>query len=1063
MFEISNITSCFRKFLTVAFLTLGITALVAHDPSHTLRSSAFATGIATITSCAGCHGNPPADGTRDGATGQFVGSHNKHSGSAAGQYVYACSVCHYDYGTSSANYKHQDGFINITGSSLPGNVYSQNDVNHRKPLANTGIVYGTCSKSNFYCHSAGSSLTTAVAPLVVPTWSTSNGLVTCAGCHGNSNATMTGAGSHSKHANLGCQKCHSATTTNGTSIATIANHVNKSVEINIDAASAAAGALYNGNAVAAVTYAKPVGTAFSSCTNIKCHNDGTSIWLATTGTGNTATWGITGGCNACHGNTKAYTVDTWRVAFPLYTSYPISGTRKPNSHQHHADTRLGVANGGATCANCHYDITTNNTTTGGTNGATHSSRASYAVTPSGAAATFVDGDSIGGAAVTVALTYVAGTKPNPATCSNVSCHPTGRVGTKATAIKWSENHDCSACHRPDMQSNTYYHHAMNNYTTLGNYPTAVPQGDSTTGTNAANRKCTMCHVNHDIFSNELNNGNATGRSANLRTNIATVPTKAAGYTNSDFVADGTGGICISCHKNELSKSTVNLKQEKYSNKTVPIVYADFNAATTTHNYTIASAMKGDSSTFNANCTKCHNGRASEPTGVFSSMSTQVHDNANKRNYASMKANLSAGNVDANFCIRCHSDAKATGTPTTTYTTVAGTDYYNTKAMTTKSRNMNAAFNDAAMTNKHQVQFAAYSTHTPSARNETRSFISNHKNVTCADCHNPHGAGNTSMTVATGGTKVAANLTNTLTATSPLRGAFGVSSAITHNKWGAATWGNYTSLVPATMEWQICYKCHSTFNTRINTTDAGGTTTPWAGTPSTWTATDKEFATTNSAGFHPVVGVNASRNTGMALVGGWTDGKTMMCSDCHGNSKGTANDPLGPHASANAFVLKKPWTGAWINGTGDAANIAATLCFDCHDVQAYVSGGTNSTASNFGEAGGGALHGNHNGWGVPCKACHVARPHGWDYAANRYITRTAPTGTPRSMLLIDGGAVPAPYRGTYSGQNYPTAGSCTNNADCFLVILSWATAKNWSTNNCSATPGGDTTTGAGHLF
>ena len=47
-----------------------------------------------ITQCSDCHGNPPADGTRSGATGSFLGSHNKHSGTGAGQSGLACSVCH---------------------------------------------------------------------------------------------------------------------------------------------------------------------------------------------------------------------------------------------------------------------------------------------------------------------------------------------------------------------------------------------------------------------------------------------------------------------------------------------------------------------------------------------------------------------------------------------------------------------------------------------------------------------------------------------------------------------------------------------------------------------------------------------------------------------------------------------------------------------------------------------------------------------------------------------------------------------------------------------------------
>lgn len=185
--------------------------------------------IATITNCGGCHfypgtANLPADGTtRNNPAGEFVGNHATHAGTAAGQYAFVCTKCHKD-NTAKGNV-HSSGFINLTGSSLPGNAYSLADANHQKTVSNSP-AFGTCS--NIYCHSNGTSATTPPGPIPAktsPTWGAAAGSLACNGCHGaaadgrpnytagtpKANAHITGA----THSLQTCDVCHDSVTYSG--------------------------------------------------------------------------------------------------------------------------------------------------------------------------------------------------------------------------------------------------------------------------------------------------------------------------------------------------------------------------------------------------------------------------------------------------------------------------------------------------------------------------------------------------------------------------------------------------------------------------------------------------------------------------------------------------------------------------------------------------------------------------------------------------------------------------------------------------------------------------------
>ncbi|KAF0219034.1 MAG: cytochrome, partial [Geobacteraceae bacterium] len=857
--------------------------------------------------------------------------------SSGGNYIFACPSCHPRNVSSHAN--------GPVAANSAANIFFGFSSAGRNPAWAPGGTTGTDTQgfnytngtggqcNTTYCHSSGTNVNGNNATY---TWATAQGTIGCKGCHNyttGSGALIT-TGKHSKHVDgttysYSCAKCHNATTTNGTGITDKSRHVNKDKDVVWDATNSDGTAYVN---------------ASTACSNIYCHSQGTTFPQPYTGAGKAprtaVTWGggQTLGCDGCHGNS---TYTGYRNAFPLY----VSGAPKGNAHQLHADTRTTPANE-PQCLHCHSATTTTNTSITGY--ANHVNE-SYNVAAGG---TYRDGDNVGGAAVavTVNYTYNAG----GSSCNTVSCHPTGLgdANKAATVAYWNNNHQCADCHKIDLVNTSGYHHAMRNYSGSGAaYPTQAPQGDATSGTNSNNRRCTMCHVDHSIFSPMLNI-NSNARANNLRTDIAVVPTVTGGYTNSDYIgtSGGTGGICITCHTTELTKSTTRILTETSSTKSAAIPFTSYSGSA--HEYAIASTMTGpNGGTFQANCSKCHNGRGSGTTlepSVFSSLTTATHDRNVRRLYASLGANLADGN-DENFCYRCHSKTGDTNPGGGPVKTVANKDYYRTATMSNDAEGIFALF---AKTNKHNV--AGYTgRHKPStsAGNEDGTYISNsaNKHVECADCHNVHSA----------------------TAVNPTRGAPGVDPTNSVSNWTAPTGYASVSVNGGDDEYRICFRCHSGYNTGLTSWNAA------------WTDGGKEFST-NNASYHWVEGdkgaAKADTTYGnfnttyvfkmMPRYNGFTDaqlrGVKMRCSDCHG-SDSAENNPNGPHGSAYAKMLKVP-VGSLYTVWNSASKYGDTniWCYNCHS-STFTNTGFSSGGSNYHTT-------KHNGY--QCMDCHIKVPHGW---------------------------------------------------------------------------------------
>jgi predicted CXXCH cytochrome family protein len=237
------------------------------------------------------------------------------------------------------------------------------------------------------------------------------------------------------------------------------------------------------------------------------------------------------------------------------------------------------------------------------------------------------------------------------------------------------------------------------------------------------------------------------------------------------------------------------------------------------------------------------------------------------------------------------------------------------------------------------------------RTSATNFSGARRHVDCADCHNAHGA--------------AAGLhvpgTNQITA-GVLAGASGVEPASypavlpltgPYPMTSPAQTG-YTVIAPAAREYQICFKCHSSY--------AFGSTPPTA--PSGGTETDMAAAfNPNNRSYHPVVGAPHLRTAATNLLAPWnttTTATRMYCTDCHGNNETTgASVPQGPHGSTNAYMLR--FTTATWSTTSPTLSSGAGFCFNCHNPATARS--TNN------------VHGVGEHSSRPCQACHSASPHG----------------------------------------------------------------------------------------
>lgn len=258
-------------------------------------------GGADSVNCGSCHAG---DGGH-GHSGAMIatGSHGKHLtyGFTATSNTVRCMICHKytdqpfvptcfgnPYGNTVCHWgtgaKHANGKIDVIIEPTFGNMSAY------QGGTEPGNGYSNCS--NTYCHSNGSSIATGVIPAsTTTTWG--SGVLACNACHGNPPAYVNNepkANAHAAHSGEGCGSCHYSTTTDGLTIASTVNHVNKSYDLTPGPG---------------ITFTYTFAPTGGSCSSNSCHNDGTAV---ATGIAQTvdAQWGATNGCSVCHGNPPSY-------------------------------------------------------------------------------------------------------------------------------------------------------------------------------------------------------------------------------------------------------------------------------------------------------------------------------------------------------------------------------------------------------------------------------------------------------------------------------------------------------------------------------------------------------------------------------------------------------------------------------------------------------------------------------------------------------------------------------------------------------------------------------------
>ncbi len=346
-------------------------------------------------------------------------------------------------------------------------------------------------------------------------------------------------------------------------------------------------------------------------------------------------------------------------------------------------------------------------------------------------------------------------------------------------------------------------------------------------------------------------------------------------------------------------------------------------------------------------------------------------------------------LTSDTCAACHGTHTAQGPLISTEASPVATMCFTCHDGTGADANIRAQYSGATANNPAADEWYAHpatasSNHTTDQDTEEFNGITN-RHAQCADCHQPHLSDDTLASETAGG----------WTASGAIKGASGV--AIVNGAAGSSP--AYTWQKSSTLEYQLCFKCHSGYTT------LGGEN---ATNPSRAQLDKAIELNPANLSYHPIEAAGKTNTVKMAasLSGSspykqWTFAttSTIRCANCHATS--TATTPavdarLDNHTSANRGILLRSYRDRTLLGRlepYDATNFA--LCFLCHAEAPMVDTSGNASAeSNFrthglhtsGIAGGpagasagidvdGAGSGN-----ATCAECHF-RTHGSAFPAN----------------------------------------------------------------------------------
>lgn len=375
----------------------------------------------------------------------------------------------------------------------------------------------------------------------------------------------------------------------------------------------------------------------------------------------------------------------------------------------------------------------------------------------------------------------------------------------------------------------------------------------------------------------------------------------ASFDVTDTATNNDKGLCLSCHTSAQNFPSGEQNPEGTSS-TEAINQTNYEASAHYSEYQPSNEPTStytDATTFIAECTKCHNDSMIK-TKQVSSNKFSTHD---------ASYNAISWVSEENLCYQCH--------------TTTG-DYYGIASMDASATAIQSVF--TGKTYKHPV--ATYSgRHRPGTDDNMNSA---NRHVECADCHNPHEA----------------------TVANPIKGVWGVTATYGGAPWAAPTFGTISSV---NYEYQICFKCHSSYVTGYGSYDKSVQFNP---------NNAAQHAVTENNPYLDALGHNHTGSNNMYEP--WATTHLNKCSDCHGSDD--AGDPTGPHGSGIQYILKAA-------ATGDGGGSGTPLCVKCHKASTYITDDTNSSFSEHDKG----AHLNNYG----CRTCHmngdsVGWPHGEDF-------------------------------------------------------------------------------------
>ncbi|MDH4100697.1 MAG: hypothetical protein OEV28_09020, partial [Nitrospirota bacterium] len=464
---------------------------------------------------------------------------------------------------------------------------------------------------------------------------------------------------------------------------------------------------------------------------------------------------------------------------------------------------------------------------------------------------------------------------------------------------------CGTCHPKQWtpmngDTSTYHMYVQNSDATalvdgLGTekkYPSKSQPSQETD-----HRRCLMCHADMEVFSRNVN-PDATSIAYNLRASISVAPVAGdlSTHSNTDFRKDlSEGGICLSCHRKEQTKNNAKKKNDG-TTKTPPWDVAKFGESA--HNFTVDNSFKADSSSFKANCVKCHNDDLSKDYQK-SEYKFGLHDTRNRSMLSNINSNLtytetSYNSTEEHFCYQCHSkDSEGSSDYNPNGASSDAKDAYRVepmKQMAIKIKNMfesgKKSFHPingkspydslnglSSAAGKHKVdEWMSLPTNVQTANWNPASS----RHVECTDCHNPHAASKEPRNLITWRPNQYHPAGSTFSGNQMVEGSFGGQvGGANKGVWGIEpTFGSsggtiaskYAKLENSENIYQLCFKCHTSYAygtsskphmpmsvTKLTNSggedNGAGSTWSWSSGPET--DVSAEF-NPNNYSFHPIL-------------------------------------------------------------------------------------------------------------------------------------------------------------------------------------------------------------------